>query len=105
MKAHVLKNRNIENNFKAGDRVQITKYVSLTDPSKFEIIKGMCLGRFNKGLDSHFSILNNKEETTFEMKVPLYSPWVKDIKILQRGKIKESTCWWMRDRPISEFMT
>lgn len=105
MKHHVLKNRHIENGFRAGDRVQITKYVSLSNHSKFETIKGMCLGRFNKGLDSHFSILNNKEETTFEMKVPLYSPWVKDIKILKRGNIKTSTCWYMRDRPINEFQT
>lgn len=105
MEKHVLTDRHIDPGFKAGDRLQITKYVNLGDHSKYETIKGFCLARKDIGLDSHFTIINNKDETSFEMKVPLFSPWVKDVKILQKGNIKTQSCWHMRDRPVAEFQT
>jgi len=105
MKKYVFKDRVIEDSYKAGDRVQVTKYVKLGDESKYEIIKGMCLRRKDNMLESHFTLLNNKDETTFEMKVPVFSPWVKHVKILERGKIKAKSIPWMRDRPIEEFQT
>lgn len=91
--------------FKAGDRISITRYVELGKDNKFEILKGMCIARKNNMNESHFSILNNKSDTTYEMKIPLWSPFIKKIDILQKGTIKTRKAYYLRDRPVEEFLT
>lgn len=91
--------------FKAGDRIAVTKYLQLNDESKFEVIKGMCLARSHRNLESNFTIINNKHDTTFEMKLPLWSPFIKKIEILQKGNIKKKKAFYLRDRPVEEFQT
>lgn len=91
--------------FKAGDRVQITKYLDLADLSKTEVIKGMVIARRSNTTESWLAILNNKEDSTWEMKVPLNSPWIKDIMVLQYGNLKRRNAYYLRDRPVEEFQT
>jgi len=91
--------------FKTGDRVVITKAITLDDDTKFEVMKGFVIARKRNSNESNFSILNNKLDCTWEMKVPLWSPFLRKVDILQKGNLKSAKAYYMRDRPVEEFQT
>lgn len=93
--------------FKTGDRIAVTRYMELNNEenTKLETVKGMVIGRKNCMNESTVWILNNRHDTTFEMKIPIWSPFVKEIEVLQKGTIKKRKALYLRDRPVDEFQT
>lgn len=96
--------RNVDR-FKAGDRIKITKYITLGRDNKVEVVKGMCIGRTFRNLESYFRIINWKIDVMYEMNIPLWSPFIKSIEVLQAGKISKAKCYWMKERPFKEYIT
>lgn len=91
--------------FKAGDRIAVTQYVELGQESKVETIRGMCIARKQAMNESWFAILNHRDDTTYEMKIPLWSPFIKSIDIIEKGNIKRRKAYYLRDRLPEEFQT
>eukprot|EP00462_Mataza_sp_D1_P016220 CAMPEP_0175163738 /NCGR_PEP_ID=MMETSP0087-20121206/25951_1 /TAXON_ID=136419 /ORGANISM="Unknown Unknown, Strain D1" /LENGTH=240 /DNA_ID=CAMNT_0016452545 /DNA_START=31 /DNA_END=753 /DNA_ORIENTATION=- len=92
--------------FRSGDRIKITKYISLGRETKFEILKGMCLGIKRNNFDTTFKIINHRDGLSWEMTLPLWSPFIKKIEVLQKSKYtNRSKLYFMRQRHPDEFMT
>lgn len=90
--------------FKAGDKIKVTKFVTLARDSKLEVIKGMCIGRSNKGIESYFRIINYKIDVMYEMNIPLWSPFIKSIEVLHHGNFKRRKAYFMKARPWQEYI-
>jgi len=91
--------------FRSGDKIQITKYLTLDRDNKFEIIKGTCIGRSSKTLESYFRIINYKIDAMYEMNIPLWSPFIQKIEVLEKGKgYRQSKLYYLKDREYKEYI-
>ena len=70
--------------FETGDRIIVHKLISLHSP-KTQIYKGLVTGKRGGLLSASFRLRCVKAETLFEIKFPLYSPFIKKIEMQQKG--------------------
>eukprot|EP00598_Pedospumella_elongata_P005708 CAMPEP_0184978062 /NCGR_PEP_ID=MMETSP1098-20130426/8678_1 /TAXON_ID=89044 /ORGANISM="Spumella elongata, Strain CCAP 955/1" /LENGTH=148 /DNA_ID=CAMNT_0027501161 /DNA_START=67 /DNA_END=513 /DNA_ORIENTATION=+ len=91
--------------FSAGDAIEIHKlpYMSATVP---DVIKGVVIGRFNKHMrmDASLLLLNVESGTKVERRIPIYSPLIKDIKVIQKAfihkgkkRVRRSKLYYLSD--------
>lgn len=60
--------------------------------------------RDNRGPRSTFRIRNHINLVgTFERTLPVYSPHIKWIKILERRKVTRTRLYYLRDKPVREY--
>ena len=71
-------------NFGPGDKIVVSKYLSLNDRTKFERIGGLCLAR-QKGdrLTASFIMRSTKLGEDYELRFPLWSPFIARIDMIQ----------------------
>jgi ribosomal protein L19 len=73
--------------FKAGDKIVVTRYVSLNDRTKFERVAGLCLAREGGSrLSASFLVRSHKLGEDYEMRFPLWSPFIAQIHRLEEGQ-------------------
>lgn len=77
--------------------------VTRTDPySPTGVIKfvGICIARRNKGLGSNFILRNVIDGVAVEMMFELYSPALKEIKVLKLERRRRAKLYYLRDKPL-----
>jgi len=93
----------------SGDSILIERrpYMSSNEPVQ---IKGVVIAKTNKLFDSTITLLNVEHGTPIERKIPLYSPLIMDIKVLQKAfihqgkkRVRRSKLYYLRDRPPEQF--
>lgn len=92
--------------FRVGDSIEITMVSEGgVNSNKLEKIRGVVLGRINRGLGSSCYIRDVVFGEPIDRKIPLFSPMLKSIKVLEqnfvfRGKrrIKRAKLYYLRDR-------
>ena len=92
--------------FRVGDSIEITMVSEGgVNSNKLEKIRGVVLGRINRGLGSSCYIRDVVFGEPIDRKIPLHSPMLKSIKVLEqnfvfRGKrrIKRAKLYYLRDR-------
>jgi ribosomal protein L19 len=114
---HILKNEEFEKlksgrvypNIHAGDSVQIDKLLYLSSKEPVQI-KGVVIGRYNKLSDTSLSLLNVENGTPVIRLIPIYSPLVQSIKILQKAflhngkkRVKRSKLYYLQTRDPEEY--
>ena len=70
--------------FKAGDSIEMDILVDV-DATKPQKVRGLVLGRTNRGADSAVTLFCNVRGTPVQRRVPLYSPLVKGVTLLQKA--------------------
>jgi large subunit ribosomal protein L19 len=100
--------------FRVGDSIEI-QLISQggTNSKSYEKVRGVVLGVFKKGLDNSVLIRDVVFGEPLERRIPLYSPLIKSVKILQsnfvfkgRRKIKRAKLYYLSDRnPIETRVT
>lgn len=94
--------------FVCGDRVCVTKYLSLSDKSKIERLSGVVIStsRLNT-LDGRFIIRNTRLDEPVEMNIPLWSPFIIRIDLLQRGekRFPRRKMLWIRKQDRNAYET
>jgi len=72
--------------FVPGDRIVVTKYVSLNDRTKFERVAGLVLAR-SRGdrLTASFLMRAHKLGEDYELRMPLWSPFIARIDMVERN--------------------
>ena len=92
---------------KAGDAIEV-KYMQNKTTKKVQLVRGVVLGKSNKGLGTNFKMRNIIGGIPVEWQYALYSPLLKGIRVLQedfihKGKkrTRRSKIYYLRDRPDS----
>ncbi|EJK58211.1 hypothetical protein THAOC_21683 [Thalassiosira oceanica] len=102
--------------FKVGDAVELEILDSggVDNPNNrpLEKIRGVVLGRHNKGLDTSINLRDVLFGEPVERKVKLHSPLVKSLKVLEEGfvnrgrrkgrRVKRAKLYYLRDRKPEE---
>lgn len=96
--------RKIED-FGAGDRIAVTRYVGLRKP-KLEVVKGMCIERSGGNLlRANFKMVNIKLGEPYEFTMPINSPFITKIEVIQRGGRQVQKMRWIRDQDPGFYET
>lgn len=94
--------------FQTGDRICVTKYISLSDKTKIERVNGLVMSRHGgQGINARFTVRNVKLDETFELQMPLWSPFIVRIDVLERGprRYERRKQHFMRQRERSHYET
>ncbi|QCD78181.1 large subunit ribosomal protein L19 [Vigna unguiculata] len=65
---------------------------------RISIIKGIVIARRNAGLNTTFRIRRQVAGVGIESLFPLYSPNIKEIKVLDKKKVRRAKLYYLRDR-------
>ena len=76
---------------------------------KRQRVKGLLMGKKNRGLGSNFLICNVLGGVRIERMFPLYSPLVEDIKVLRQNalhkgkkRVRRAKLYYLRGLPLSK---
>lgn len=70
--------------FRAGDAIEVTMLWELGQ-EKTTSVRGLVLGRVNKGLDSSVLLYCVAQGTPYTRRIPLYAPDIKAIRLIQEA--------------------
>jgi len=97
--------------FRVGDAIEI-KFIAQggVNSHEYEKYRGVVLGVFRKGLDTSVLIRDVVFGQPVERRIPLYSPLLKSLKVLEENfvfkgkrKVKRAKLYYLRDRnPLGE---
>ena len=59
------------------------------DAKKPQQVKGLVLGRSNRGVDSSVTLICKVMGTPVRRKIPLYSPLVRGMRVLQKAYVNK----------------
>ncbi|XP_058736405.1 large ribosomal subunit protein bL19c-like isoform X2 [Vicia villosa] len=65
---------------------------------RVSIIKGIVIARRNAGLNTTFRIRRMVAGVGIESLFPLYSPNIKEIKVLDKKKVRRAKLYYLRDK-------
>lgn len=102
--------------FRVGDAVEleILEDGGVDNPNNksLDVVRGVVLGRENKGLDSSIYLKDVLYGEHVERKIKLHSPTVKSLKVLEAGfvnrgkkkgrRVKRAKLYYLRDRGMEE---
>lgn len=92
----VLEERNFD--FNVGDTVRIMVRVVEGDKEREQAFQGVVIKRRGGGAGESFTVRKISSGIGVERVFPMYSPNIKSIKVVRRGKVRRSKLYYLRDR-------
>ena len=93
----------------AGDSIEIEKlqYMSSKEPV---FIRGVVIGKYNRKSDTSVVMLNVESGVPVQRRIPIYSPLVQNIKVLQKAfihngkkRVRRSKLYYLIKRDPEEY--
>jgi large subunit ribosomal protein L19 len=82
-----------------GDVLLVESYTNKTNKGS-SMFAGICIAIRRSGLDTSFTLRNVIMKVGVEQRFPVFSPLIKSIKILQKGKgYRRAKLFYLRDEP------
>ncbi|MCO5555116.1 hypothetical protein L7F22_008657 [Adiantum nelumboides] len=82
---------------RTGDIVQLRVEVP-ENKKRVSLLRGICIGRQNAGIHTTFRIRRVIAGVGVEMVFPLYSPNIKEIKVVDKRKVRRAKLYYLRDK-------
>jgi len=92
----VLEERNFE--FNVGDTVRIMVRVVEGSKEREQAFQGVVIKRRGGGAGESFTVRKISSGIGVERVFPLYSPNIKSVKVIRRGKVRRAKLYYLRDR-------
>ena len=95
------KSPNVPNfpDFRTGDTVVVHARITEGAKSRIQLFEGVCIAIKEKNrLNGHFRVRKVSSGIGVERVFPFHSPNVEKIEVIQRGKARQSTLYYLRDR-------
>ena len=92
----VLKERNFD--FNVGDTVRIMVRVVEGNKEREQAFQGVVIKRRGGGAGESFTVRKISSGIGVERVFPLYSPNIKSVKVIRRGKVRRAKLYYLRDR-------
>lgn len=84
--------------FAAGDTLRVHVKVVEGTRERVQIFEGVCIGRKNGGINSHFTVRKISNGEGVERVFPLYSPRLDKIEVVRRGDVRRAKLYYLRGR-------
>ena len=84
--------------FNVGDTVRIMVRVVEGNKEREQAFQGVVIKRRGGGAGESFTVRKISSGIGVERVFPLYSPNIKSVKVIRRGKVRRSKLYYLRDR-------
>lgn len=82
--------------FRAGDTIRIEVKVSEGDKERVQLFQGVVIQRSGSGVGETITVRKISQSIGVERIFPLNSPTIGSIKVLRRGKVRQSRIYYLR---------
>lgn len=83
--------------FRAGDTVRVHCRIMEGDKERTQLFEGVVLSRRGEGRQASFIVRKVSYGVGVERIFPLHSPMVQRIEVVQRGAVRRSKIYYLRD--------
>ena len=84
--------------FEPGDTLQVNVKVVEGERTRVQAYEGVCIGRSGRGLNESFTVRKISYGEGVERVFPVYSPYIAEIEVLRRGKVRRAKLYYLRGR-------
>lgn len=84
--------------FGPGDTVIVNVKVVEGERSRVQAYEGVCIGRSGGGINESFTVRKISYGEGVERVFPVYSPYIGDIEVLRRGRVRRAKLYYLRGR-------
>jgi large subunit ribosomal protein L19 len=84
--------------FGPGDTVRIMVKVIEGDNVRTQAYEGVVIGRSGSGVNENFTVRKISYGEGVERVFPVYSPYIAEIEVLRRGKVRRAKLYYLRGR-------
>ena len=84
--------------FEPGDTVIVNVKVVEGERTRIQAYEGVCIGRSGHGLNESFTVRKISYGEGVERVFPIYSPYIAEIEVLRRGKVRRAKLYYLRGR-------
>ena len=84
--------------FAPGDTLRVNVKVIEGTRERIQAYEGVCIGRKNAGINSHFNVRKISYGEGVERVFPLYSPNIDSIDVVRKGAVRRAKLYYLRGR-------
>jgi large subunit ribosomal protein L19 len=84
--------------FNPGDTVRVMVKVIEGDNVRTQAYEGVVIARSGSGLNESFTVRKISYGEGVERVFPVYSPYIADIEVVRRGKVRRAKLYYLRGR-------
>ncbi len=84
--------------FGPGDTVKVMVKVFEGDTVRTQAYEGVVIARSGSGLNENFTVRKISYGEGVERVFPVFSPYIADIEVLRRGKVRRAKLYYLRGR-------
>ena len=84
--------------FRAGDTLRVHVRIREGEKERVQIFEGTCISRHNNGVRSTFTVRKLSYGVGVERVFPLHSPRLATIEVKDRGRVRRSRLYYLRER-------
>ncbi|WP_072370344.1 50S ribosomal protein L19 [Hyphomicrobium sp. NDB2Meth4] len=84
--------------FGPGDTVKVMVKVIEGENVRTQAYEGVVIGRSGAGLNENFTVRKISYGEGVERVFPVYSPYIAEIEVLRRGKVRRAKLYYLRGR-------
>ena len=84
--------------FNVGDTVRVYNKIKEGNNERIQVFEGTVVTRQNGGVREAFTVRKNCKGIGVEKTWPVHSPFVDNIEVVRRGKVRRAKLYYLRDR-------
>ena len=84
--------------FSPGDTLRVSVRIVEGERERTQAFEGVCIARKSRGLHSSFAVRKISYGEGVERVFPVYSPYIAEIEVLRRGKVRRAKLYYLRGR-------
>ena len=84
--------------FGPGDTVRVMVKVVEGNNSRLQAYEGVVIGRAGAGVNENFTVRKISYGEGVERVFPIYSPFIAEIEVLRRGRVRRAKLYYLRGR-------
>lgn len=84
--------------FSAGDTVRVMVKVVEGKNTRNQAYEGVVIGRAGSGIHENFTVRKISYGEGVERVFPLFSPFITDVEVLRRGRVRRAKLYYLRGR-------
>ncbi len=84
--------------FRVGDTVRVYNKIKEGNRERVQVFEGTVIKRQNGGCRETFTVRKTSNGIGVEKTWPLHSPFVENIEVVRRGKVRRAKLYYLRNR-------
>ncbi len=84
--------------FEVGDTVSVSVRIKEGERERIQLFEGTVIAKKHGGIQESFTVRRSSYGVGVERVFPLHSPFVENVEVIRRGKVRRSKLYYLRER-------